>query len=1286
MFDLIRRDRGRIVPVVGAGLSSAAGGASTVDLLGALIATGAVAPAHAEVLYAAADDVETHLGRQAVQEAVTSVVRARRLSVTPELLALALTPRRLIVTTNYDDAIELAIAGQDRRPLSFGVDAVDVALRQPAENAVHVLHLHGLVSQPESIVLTQSSYDEAGADERLAMALRQLASQHLLVFLGHSLSESETDIQRHLAWVRSAFEGRSQHILLESAGPSPSAELLDVGVNVRRFAVIDPERNYQFVTRAACAIGGSPRVELDEDVPVVSGLAEAYVPMPIAPASEVDTDASRAVWLYSSMLGTSRLTYPEDLGAEGRLLITGGPGFGKTQLLLRMAADTDRPSVYLSLSNVEPIEGDESEIAVLRDWAARGLAGHGGIPRLTTAAVVESVWEFYLDGLDDVPREKRGDIARSIATFARALPHHRWVIASRRPANLEDLGIEGFTHYTLVPSRSWLFELAQRHGVKNEELVAVLERLPGVADLVEIPFYGAAVVAAVSKADELPDSPLGLALYLADQGFRREEPRLRQPDDLVREWLNRLAFSMETLGTNAIDRAQLSGVEDIDRIVERTLLVDAASQVRFPANVVQEARAADVLLRHPNGLQLLREVALQPVDGTAYVRASWRHTVDLLLASTSDPTWQAEVAKVDPLAAARSVAATAPPAERLQAATTIWNWYSTQRLHLPARLDGQLRDDLEAFTGLVAGGLLEPLRSTIVAALASEDAPTRGNAVSALSVAGQQAELSTRLEALLDDADAVVRRRAAEAAVAGNLGTAEALAIRAATDPDELARRTLASAAVRRGRAQPIASVLAPLPAHVRREVLPEIADAWSRHDQLAHLANEAEIDEDWFRAIASSDPVDWTDTEVGLLATAWSRLEDGMLDANARAALAQHARVAVESRVAGELHPHDIFEMRFLLDALTDDELDEIARRCGASAADVIAGYRSRWRATSVHAQPLEAVSTLRVTLADLLERDEELRTHHPSRSEVESLTPAEQEALSARVQGWWADERDAGRSPARAIRRTPGGWTCARTAWQLLEWAEIVRLDVELDEWIAVASADFPSNSREWLHEVWKPTFAHEVAVQMRSRPVIELRGLARGTPQPWSDEIARSLASRFSTIDDEAQHEIVDGLVASSHQELIRSLPTSPRIDAALVEIGDCDAELRLLSDHLNVGAPIPDHFDLRHSWLTHVECPTSAAAVLQAIEHHLAAGTELHDLRVHLGALERCLGEGAASEYDRLMRDGRYRDGRWLWFNLRQFVDRVGEASARARLPDNMSGMDLLLDSQASSVDS
>ncbi|HEV2068919.1 MAG TPA: hypothetical protein VGR26_03905, partial [Acidimicrobiales bacterium] len=116
-----------------------------------------------------------------------------------------------------------------------------------------------------------------------------------------------------------------------------------------------------------------------------------------------------------------------------------------------------------------------------------------------------------------------------------------------------------------------------------------MEALPKVADLLFIPRYAAAAVRSYISGDEIPDDPVELALSLADRALVREDAELPHSLDRVREWLGDMAFAFEALGVTEVERSQLAlewaTEEQLDWLVERTLLFDADGAISFPAQV-----------------------------------------------------------------------------------------------------------------------------------------------------------------------------------------------------------------------------------------------------------------------------------------------------------------------------------------------------------------------------------------------------------------------------------------------------------------------------------------------------------------------------------------------------------------------------------------------------------------------------------------------------------------------------------------------------------------------------
>ncbi len=149
--------RDRLIPFVGAGLAVGAGAPSGTDLIGALlIAAGEPALPGAD-FFGTVDRLAAEHGEEWVHRTVAETVNRSERRPTPTLTALAKAATRLVITTNYDDAIEVSARAAGIKVVPATVHDFRPALGTPGD-ALVVMHLHGVASDPASIVLTEDSY------------------------------------------------------------------------------------------------------------------------------------------------------------------------------------------------------------------------------------------------------------------------------------------------------------------------------------------------------------------------------------------------------------------------------------------------------------------------------------------------------------------------------------------------------------------------------------------------------------------------------------------------------------------------------------------------------------------------------------------------------------------------------------------------------------------------------------------------------------------------------------------------------------------------------------------------------------------------------------------------------------------------------------------------------------------------------------------------------------------------------------------------------------------------
>jgi hypothetical protein len=114
---------------------------------------------------------------------------------------LASLPVREMVTTNFDELLERAVAAVDgTTPAILPFDAATSSDRW-------ILKLHGTVDRPETIVLTRDDYLRTSVTHGALLGLVQalLVTRHML-FVGYSLSDE--DFHQLVHEIRSALPGR----------------------------------------------------------------------------------------------------------------------------------------------------------------------------------------------------------------------------------------------------------------------------------------------------------------------------------------------------------------------------------------------------------------------------------------------------------------------------------------------------------------------------------------------------------------------------------------------------------------------------------------------------------------------------------------------------------------------------------------------------------------------------------------------------------------------------------------------------------------------------------------------------------------------------------------------------------------------------------------------------------------------------------------------------------------------------------------------------------------------
>lgn len=1259
--------RDRVVPVIGAGLALDCRAPSSGDLASELAYAAGTQPSEGANLYAVANDLEQRYGTSWVQEHVAQIVLQRTLSPSPVLLAVTLINRRLVATTNYDDAIEEAARRHGLTPRTLLPRDLPAVIEGPEADELLVLHLHGTAHEPGSIVLTESTYTAAEKDAALQQAAHHLAAGSTLVFLGHRLATNEVHLRRDIKRTVELF-GAGDHLLLHADGALTDPSGFEAATGVRPIAYPNPDGDHRLLVPMARRLGAPPLSTPGARIPSISAPVErAYEPMPVAPASEVESDEQRLSWHYGWLFKEENPPSIDDVESS-QLLVLGRPGTGKTQALLHLAKE--RPNaVYLRLGGVSaPTAGQEPPDILVR-WVNEAGGSHHSLPRVTRTTLNEEAYDFLLDGLDEPPASRRRELVKTIGALATTMPQHRWVLSTRRVPEIADHALDHFERWELAPTREWVLRYARQHGINETEFNDVLDGAPALADLIDVPLFAAATVELIKDGKPVPPSPLKLLLAYASRSLENEETRLGADPDATDAWLDRLALVTLCAGADSATSRDVVAQSLLgplppevttDWLIARVLLVESGGRLRFPVRAIRDARAIRELCRLPHGPQIFEAFGVVTLAGERHLRPDWQYAADLLATAGTD--WRVLVGSVDPLTAARATDRDCTNDERVAAAAAILDWYREHRIFIPRTREGQLRDDLEALKLLADSASLGSVVIGLVDDLSHTDPANRANAVAGLSAFDAIDDLIPNLNSLLQDDNGVVRRRAAGAIVDHHLSAfAEQLIDLSLNDADELSRRTLADAGIRVADDTNVEGFVERLPQVLRRKIQLSVDERMAPSQQLAVLARLDRSDHEWLEHLVEQHHLPWAPGEVEQIAELWLRAEPHYLSANVQQVMCQHPITALAQLFRSGLDRAYLLDLWPMLEVAEPDALDGLARRFGSQVQRLVHEFRSATARSSQHAAaaPPAPAPAFELDAAVALGDLDAILVHRVSTEDFQSLSPSVRSELKRLIDEAWFDARSGTTALLRIERTAPRQWAADPRDFQLADLALRTGRGLSEQEWFkAVELTPHDEVISAHLQASFDPAWEPAARDALRTMDADTVDSLIKALPAPWTHDTAEAIAARAFTVEAPRLHAAAaEALAAQGHIEVLTAW--APRvdgvaIDSALAGAGVADAERRLLVDFERRGFPSLEHWGDDTPWINVLSDPASASLIGKALRAMLRRGDEAHELTPLFHALNRCRRDDAAAIYNSMIADTSIPSAPFLWYRKQELV--------------------------------
>lgn len=298
-----------------------------------------------------------------------------------------------------------------------------------------------------------------------------------------------------------------------------------------------------------------------------------------------------------------------------KVVVIGGPGFGKSVLSRAIAAACARQNLLPALVSIPELSRCDLEIT---EYLQQRVNSAFHIHINWGIAAEAGLLVLLLDGLDEISSDRRSVVLERIKNFSLRFPSVSWLLTVRDAAALT-APLDALLVELESLSREDISRLASLYRPDQpafpEQLLQRLEGRPDLERLVRIPLFLALLLASAKSLDDLPQHRTELLESYLGLLFEPEQFKRGEQDDvdpgLVRTIVERVAFeALERDEIGVSSRLLRSAIEEmfgaatptqpfIERLVKCGILRRLGpSQFQFPFPIVQEYLAACFILEN----------------------------------------------------------------------------------------------------------------------------------------------------------------------------------------------------------------------------------------------------------------------------------------------------------------------------------------------------------------------------------------------------------------------------------------------------------------------------------------------------------------------------------------------------------------------------------------------------------------------------------------------------------------------------------------------------------------